>query len=518
MRPVLAALSLAFAAMALGPGSAPASRIVPGAFGSSQRGKPREEEPASSPGAGGWRSSEANAVSLLQYAYNKQNPRPLSRPGMPEPKTQWAKPLPRAPGSLEARRQHRSASRVFSEPVLLALVALAVVPIGAQWLAWLLEVPAGGVLLIFAALAGPLTGLFNPDALLGNLLLPLVSLVVAVLIFEAGLRLRFADIGVLGRAALRMNTVAVAVTWPVATAAAYFVLRLDASLSLLLGTVVAMAAPSVEISLRQADGARHDVEPLLACEGNLIDLVGPTVIVCVLEGVLFASASYAQDIVFVLVNLLWVGGVVGLAGAALVVLSVKHRGMPESLDSAIVLMLMLAAFAGATLLQADAGFFAAGVMGLALANQRAVRFDWQLWERGLLVQLLQMVLLLLLVARLQPEGVTQAGVAGVAFVLLLAVMVRPAAATLATAGLGLDRRERSALAWAAPRGLLAVAVGTLCALGLADARMPEAERLVPLLVLLFAATVVLDAITGALTSFLLARSVRRPAVTAGRAR
>ena len=163
------------------------------------------------------------------------------------------------------------------------------------------------------------------------------------------------------------------------------------------------------------------------------------------------------------------------------------------LRDGVILLVVLAVFAGAMVLQADAGFFAVAVMGLALSNQSTVRFRWRLAENVPLASSLQLLLLLLLVARVRLAGAAEIGVTGAAFVVLLAVAVRPLAVGLATWGLALDRTERLSLAWAAPRGVLAVAVGTLCALRLADAHVPEAERLVPLLVLLLATTVILDA-------------------------
>ena len=62
------------------------------------------------------------------------------------------------------------------ESILVGLATIIVLGIGAQWLAWRLKLPAILFLLLIGFLAGPVVGILDPDALLGDLLFPLVSL------------------------------------------------------------------------------------------------------------------------------------------------------------------------------------------------------------------------------------------------------------------------------------------------------------------------------------------------------
>ena len=64
----------------------------------------------------------------------------------------------------------------------------------AQWLAWSLRVPAILFLLLTGLLLGPVSGLLDPDALLGDLLFPLVSLSVAIILFEGALTPHLAEL------------------------------------------------------------------------------------------------------------------------------------------------------------------------------------------------------------------------------------------------------------------------------------------------------------------------------------
>ena len=68
----------------------------------------------------------------------------------------------------------------MTEERLLGLAGIVALGLGAQWLASRLGIPSVLCLLVVGLLAGPVAGLIDPDALLGDLLFPLVSLLVAV--------------------------------------------------------------------------------------------------------------------------------------------------------------------------------------------------------------------------------------------------------------------------------------------------------------------------------------------------
>ena len=73
-------------------------------------------------------------------------------------------------------------------PTLQVLV-LGAAGIGAQWLAWRVRIPSILPLLAVGLGVGPGLGWVGPEPLLGELLPPLVSMAVAVVLFEGGLTL-----------------------------------------------------------------------------------------------------------------------------------------------------------------------------------------------------------------------------------------------------------------------------------------------------------------------------------------
>ena len=72
-------------------------------------------------------------------------------------------------------------------------------------------------------------------------------------------------------------------------------------------------------------------------------------------------------------------------------------------------------------------------------------------------------LFIILAARLEMADLRAVGLAEVAFVGVLILVVRPVAVGLSTLGSEFTWRERVVLAWVAPRGIVAAAVSSLFA-------------------------------------------------------
>tara|TARA_B110000116_G_C16252727_1_gene322989 strand:- start:133 stop:369 length:237 start_codon:yes stop_codon:yes gene_type:complete len=73
--------------------------------------------------------------------------------------------------------------------ILITLAGIGLLGIACQWFAWWVRLPAILFLLLSGIVIGPGIGLLNPDELFGDLLFPIVSLSVAVILFEGSLTL-----------------------------------------------------------------------------------------------------------------------------------------------------------------------------------------------------------------------------------------------------------------------------------------------------------------------------------------
>ena len=76
----------------------------------------------------------------------------------------------------------------------LVLALIGIVGIGAQWLAWRTGWPAIALMLIAGVLVGPVAGLVMPEQDFGALLEPMISIAVAVILFDGGLNLNFREL------------------------------------------------------------------------------------------------------------------------------------------------------------------------------------------------------------------------------------------------------------------------------------------------------------------------------------
>lgn len=378
----------------------------------------------------------------------------------------------------------------MTERLLFDLASIIVLGIGAQWLGWRLRIPAILPLLLFGLLAGPLTGYVRPDELLGDLLLPIVSLSVAVILFEGGLTLNIRELPAIGRTLWRLLSIGVLVAWAVGAGAAYWLLNLDLGLAVLLGAILVVTGPTVIGPLLRSVRPSGSVGAILRWEGIIVDPIGALLAVLVFEALHVGEVQQAPPlVVLVILKTVVLGSACGLAGAGALFLLLRRYWVPDYLQSPMALMLVLASFVCSNGLQEESGLLAVTVMGIALANQRRVAVRHIVEFKENLRVVLIASLFILLAARLQLEAITQMGLSELAFVGALFIVARPASVALSTIGTDLSWRERLFLAWVAPRGIVAAAVASIFALRLAETGYADAERLVPLTFLVIISTV-----------------------------
>lgn len=362
-----------------------------------------------------------------------------------------------------------------------ALLLIAVLGIGAQWLAWRLRFPSILLLLGLGFMVGPgaawIPGVDGPlldaDAVFGDLLLPLVGIGVGLILYEGGLTLRLKDIRGAAGAVFMLVTVGAAVTWGLATLLAWLVLGLPVSIAALLGAVLIVTGPTVVGPLLAHVRPAGLVGPVLRWEGIVIDPIGALAAVLTLEVLLIGHPGEALgEVAYALVMTVVVGGGLGLLGAALITLLSERFWMPESLQNPASLALAVIAYLGANALQAESGLLATTVMGIALANQRRVDIRHLVEFKENLRVLIIGTLFIVLASRVRLSAFAALDLWAVAgFVALMIVVVRPAGVLLSTVGSRLQWRERAFVSLMAPRGIVAAAVASVFALSLERAGM-----------------------------------------------
>ena len=386
----------------------------------------------------------------------------------------------------------------MSQYLLIAIASIITLGIAAEWIAWRVGLPSILVLLLFGLVAGPFTGLLNPDAVFGELLFPVVSVSVAIILFEGGTSLRLQELKQVGRVVTTLVTLGAVVTWVLATAAAHYVLGVDLEPALLLGAILVVTGPTVIVPLLRQMRPSPQVGNTLKWEGILIDPVGAVLAVLVFEILLAGGFEVAWTVgTMGLLRTVVIGVVLAAAGAGLMIWVLDRRWVPEFLQSPLSLTLVVAAFAASNSLQAESGLLTVTLMGMVMANQKSVNVRHIVEFKENLRVLLISSLFIILAARLELADLRAVGLREIGFVAVLILVVRPVAVGLATLGSDFNWRERLAIGWVAPRGIVAAAVSSLFALELAQHGFPGAGQLASVTFLVIISTVVVYGFTAA---------------------
>ncbi len=384
-----------------------------------------------------------------------------------------------------------------TKDLVVQIAGLIALGIAAQWTAWRFRLPSIFVLLLTGLLLGPGTGLLDPDALLGHLLLPMVSLSVAVVLFEGGLNLRWRDLHEVGNVVRNLVTVGCVITWIIATVSAMFIFGLSAGVAALLGAVLVVTGPTVTIPLIRHIRPIGRIGHVVKWEGIVIDPIGAVMAVMVYEIIVSGGRNAAASgMALGLFETVLYGTVLGLAGAVVVVVAYRPGWVPDYLHNHVALAAVLGAYATSNFLQKESGLLAVTVMGIALANQHQVSIRRLIEFKEDLRALLLSILFLVLGARLHREDIAQLQL--LPSLLFLAVLVfigRPLAVAVSTWRTKLTRNEKLFLAGLAPRGVVAAAVASVFALELRDVGHPQADMLIPLTFLVVIGTVALYGLT-----------------------
>lgn len=376
------------------------------------------------------------------------------------------------------------------------LASILFLGIGAQWLAWRLGFPSILLLLLVGFLAGPITGLLDPDALLGEALLPFVSLSVAVILLEGGLSLRLRDLEGVGSAVRNLILFGAPITFVLASLCARWALDVEVGTALLFGGILVVTGPTVIVPLLRHVRPAGGVGSVVRWEGIVTDPFGALLAVVVFQAIaLQGSHSASAEVLFGLGRALFFGGLFGAVGAAAWIALSRAHLLPDFLESSCALALGLGAFVAANAFQHESGLLAVTLMGVLLANQRWVTIEHVLDFKENLRTLLISSLFILLAARLPLEQFTAFDLRTALFVALLVLVVRPIAVFLSTFRSELGWREKVFVSWMAPRGIVAAAVASVFALELRAIGHPDAPRIVPVIFAVIVFTVTIYGLT-----------------------
>jgi NhaP-type Na+/H+ or K+/H+ antiporter len=347
----------------------------------------------------------------------------------------------------------------------------------AQWAGWRLRVPAIVFLLLVGLIAGPITGVLEPGRVFGDLLFPMVSLAVAVILFEGALDLGWSGVRHAGRTVWTLISVGAVLGIAGASVAGRYVLDIEWDLAILLATILAVTGPTVIGPIVRSIGLRGRAAQVLQAEATLIDPLGAVLAVIVFEA-LFASTEGHGSVATNLALTVVAGTAIGVGVAFLVIVALSRRVLPDHLDNPAVLAAVLAAFAAADAVREEAGLVAVTAMGIALAAQQRVVVRHVLAFNETLRIIFVSGLFILLGAAIDATTLGSLEWRNIVFLALLVVVVRPLAVSISTIRSPLSWQERVFVAFTAPRGIVAAAVASVFGLALEKQGFAESQVLV----------------------------------------
>jgi NhaP-type Na+/H+ or K+/H+ antiporter len=234
--------------------------------------------------------------------------------------------------------------------LLIGLSSIIILGIAAEWLSWRIRLPSILLLLLFGFIAGPLTGFLKPDVLFGDILIPLVSLAVAIILFEGGLNLRISELRTVEGVVIRLISLGTLASWIIGTAAAYYFLKLDLGLATLLGAILIVTGPTVIIPMLRHLKMGGRVASILKWEGIVIDPIGAVLAIIVFQVITVSGMQDASIvIVFSLIKPVLINGSIGALAAYIVILLLRSYLIPDYLHSAVTLAMEVLAFTTLTL-------------------------------------------------------------------------------------------------------------------------------------------------------------------------
>jgi NhaP-type Na+/H+ or K+/H+ antiporter len=373
------------------------------------------------------------------------------------------------------------------------ILALAV---GSQVLASRLRIPAIIVLLPAGFIAGALTTDVNPQRLLGPAFEPLVSLSVAVILYDAGLSLDMRKLkGHTRKVVIRLIVLGVLITTALAASVAAPLLGMSRGAALMLGIILVVSGPTVVGPLLSFVRPTERVQQVLIWEGSLIDPVGGILGALVFHGVVASTRKGPGSQLAQFTASVGVGIAGGVIGTALLWLLLRKLRLGELLGTTAQLAAVIAVAAACDVIREDTGLIAAIFMGLALANRRGFDIPSRRPFFETLVQLIIGVLFISISATVTPASLRHLVLPTLALVAVLVLAARPIVAFASTLGTDLTRGERAFIGWMAPRGIVAAATASTFAAGLVAKGIGGAGKILPATFVVIVATVTLYGLT-----------------------
>ncbi|CDQ18733.1 NhaP-type Na+/H+ or K+/H+ antiporter [Halobacillus karajensis] len=376
------------------------------------------------------------------------------------------------------------------DSLLLQLMLVGFLGVGSQWIAWRFRLPAIVVMSIAGLLAGPVFGFMNPEQDFGDLYKPIISLAVAVILFEGSLNLDFKEVKGLGRPVMRIVTFGAFISWILGSLAAHYVAGLSWAVAFTIGGLFIVTGPTVILPLLRQAKLKPRPAKILKWEGIIVDPIGALLAVFAFEIIVFLTNNDPSALLmFFLASAfaVFLGWVCGKGVGWMF----ETGYIPEFLKSPAVFAVVIACFTVADEIMHETGLLSVTAMGMTLANMHISSIaDMRHFKENISLLLISTIFVML-TASLTVETLFEIfNIQIIGFVALMLFVVRPLSIFLSTVGTDLSKSEKLLVGWIAPRGIVALTVASYFASVLLGEGFEDASILISLTFALVFTTVV----------------------------
>lgn len=376
------------------------------------------------------------------------------------------------------------------------LISVTVVAgIAAQVLAGFFQIPSIVLLLLFGIILGRDGFDFLEPSLLGVGLEVVVSLSVALILFEGGLNLQLRELKEVSHSIRNLVTVGVLITFVGAAIPAHWLSEFPWPIAFLYASLVVVTGPTVINPLLKQIGVDKQLSTLLEGEGVFIDPIGAILAVIVLR---FVLSGNVEPLIFIkgLVLRSSIGTAIGISGGWLLCQLLKQdRFLSQELKNLVVLASVWGLFSLAQMVRGESGLVVAVVMGIVLRAYNLPSEALLRWFNEQLSILANSVLFVLLAADLSITSVFALGWGSVLTVLVLMLIVRPINILISTWNQGFNWQQQLFLSWVAPRGIVAASLASLFSVSLSKEGINGGDSIKALVFLTIMMTVFIQGLT-----------------------
>ncbi|QHI95453.1 sodium:proton antiporter [Aristophania vespae] len=364
----------------------------------------------------------------------------------------------------------------------------------AQWLAWRFRLAAIVILFALGLLFGPVFGILHPSVTLGWTFRPIISLLVALVVFEGGMALDIRQLREAGEGILRLTMIALPINWILGSLAAHYVAHFDWGTAFLFGAIVVVTGPTVVLPLLRHTKLQPRIAAFLRWEAIINDPIGAILAAIILQIVILKTDNGTAFFFTQTVPDMLVAGAEAIAAGIIPAYLVRYLFtrdlMPEIMKVPALLTIALLIFQLCTIEMDGAGLIAVTIFGMAVTNLHIPGGNELRRTKESLVVLIVSVLFILLTSDLQRSVLARVSWPILLLTLVMLFVVRPVGIFISTLGTNMSWQERLFLGWIAPRGIVAASVAGAIGIQLTDAGFKSGELIMPAVFALIAVTMI----------------------------